>query len=277
MSVVCLRFGPLQRMIYVLSEFAALPELISSLILFNAPYPKFQHTRRLCYTMCKEHGVNLRRCLIDRCGASNSCRGFCWLVNAEPKPHVSCVSTSITLPSEGLTSVKSHEGCLHSCHIPGAKPNTTSHHMAVHQYPNFPLIPQVKTVANNLGTADAVRAVSGSIRTDHFVLLSSDLVTDLPLRTLIAAHYVRGSLVSSLLDPSRVSPSSETKPGKVPKNVDYIGAPHRRNLVSPAPQIQPCACHHVLLTQSAISAGTVSDDSRGPRFRLLGNVSAEPP
>lgn len=82
----------------------------------------------------------------------------------------------------------------------------------------------MKTVAENLGTAEAVRAVAGSIRTDHFVLLSSDLVTDLPLRSLIAAHFVRGSLVSSLLYPRRVSPSSETKPGKAPKNVDYIGA-----------------------------------------------------
>lgn len=82
----------------------------------------------------------------------------------------------------------------------------------------------MRTVAENLGTADAVRAVAGSIRTDHFVLLSSDLVTDLPLRSLIASHFVRGSLVSSLLYPRRVSPSSETKPGKAPKNVDYIGA-----------------------------------------------------
>ena len=71
---------------------------------------------------------------------------------------------------------------------------------------------------------DAVRAVAGSIRSDHFVLLSSDLVTDLPLRSLILAHSVRGSLVSTLLYRRRVSPSSETKPGKAPKNVDYVGA-----------------------------------------------------
>lgn len=82
----------------------------------------------------------------------------------------------------------------------------------------------MKTVAENLGTAEAVRAVSDSIRTDNFVLLSSDLVTDLPLRSLIAAHYIRGSLVSSLLYQRRISPSSETKPGKAPKNVDYVGA-----------------------------------------------------
>ena len=48
-------------------------------------------------------------------------------------------------------------------------------------------------------------------------------VTDLPLRVLIAAHFIRGSVVSTLLYPRRTSPSAETKPGKAPKNVDYVG------------------------------------------------------
>ena len=86
------------------------------------------------------------------------------------------------------------------------------------------LLMQVKTVAENIGTAEAVRHVAGSIRTEHFVLLSSDLVTDMPLRVLIAAHFIRGSVVSCLLYPRRTSPSAETKPGKAPKNVDYVGA-----------------------------------------------------
>ena len=47
---------------------------------------------------------------------------------------------------------------------------------------------------------------------------------DLPLRVLLAAHFIRGSVVSSLLYPRRTSPSAETKPGKAPKNVDYVGA-----------------------------------------------------
>ena len=83
---------------------------------------------------------------------------------------------------------------------------------------------QVKTSAENIGTAEAVRHVAGSIRTEHFLLLSSDLVTDMPLRVLIAAHFIRGSVVSCLLYPRRTSPSAETKPGKAPKNVDYVGA-----------------------------------------------------
>ncbi len=36
---------------------------------------------------------------------------------------------------------------------------------------------QVKTVPENIGTAEAVRHVAGSIKTEHFVLLSADLVS----------------------------------------------------------------------------------------------------
>ena len=35
----------------------------------------------------------------------------------------------------------------------------------------------MKTVPENIGTAEAVRHVAGSIKTEHFVLLSADLVS----------------------------------------------------------------------------------------------------
>ena len=44
------------------------------------------------------------------------------------------------------------------------------------------------------------------------------------LQALFAAHYVQGSAITALLAHRRTSPASETKPGKAPKNVDYIGA-----------------------------------------------------
>ncbi len=44
------------------------------------------------------------------------------------------------------------------------------------------------------------------------------------LQALFAAHYVQGSALTALLAHRRTSPASETKPGKAPKNVDYIGA-----------------------------------------------------
>jgi hypothetical protein len=44
-----------------------------------------------------------------------------------------------------------------------------------------------------------------------------------PLKAVTAAHFVNNSTVTLLLAPRRTSPSAETKPGKAPKNVDYVG------------------------------------------------------
>lgn len=43
------------------------------------------------------------------------------------------------------------------------------------------------------------------------------------LQTLAASHYTSDATVTVLLKERRVSPSSETKLGKAPKNVDYVG------------------------------------------------------
>lgn len=43
------------------------------------------------------------------------------------------------------------------------------------------------------------------------------------LQTLAASHHTSDATVTVLLKERRVSPSSETKLGKAPKNVDYIG------------------------------------------------------
>lgn len=44
------------------------------------------------------------------------------------------------------------------------------------------------------------------------------------VQAVFAAHYVQGSACTVLLAQRRTSPASETKPGKAPKNVDYVGA-----------------------------------------------------
>lgn len=49
-----------------------------------------------------------------------------------------------------------------------------------------------------------------------------------------AAHTVRGAAATSLLHTRRVLPSTETKPGKAPKNVDYIGEASLPSLFSPS-------------------------------------------
>lgn len=79
------------------------------------------------------------------------------------------------------------------------------------------MAPQVVTVAEGCGTADALRAVSSKITSNTFIVLSGDLVTDMPLNALVATHQMQGALATVTLCPCKISPSSETKPGKAPK------------------------------------------------------------
>lgn len=53
--------------------------------------------------------------------------------------------------------------------------------------------------------------------------LSRMLIVVHMLQTLAASHHTSDATVTVLLKERRVSPSSETKLGKAPKNVDYIG------------------------------------------------------
>lgn len=118
----------------------------------------------------------------------------------------------------------------------------------------------VKTVAEGTGSAAAVAQLQDAIQASTFVVISGDLVTDIPLKVyltvnpaislfstqhnrkapsaflglipnclgltlqaLAASHYVTEATVTALLKERRVSPALETKPGKAPKNTDYVG------------------------------------------------------
>ena len=133
---------------------------------------------------------------------------------------------------------------------------------------------EVKSVAEDSGSTAAVAQLQADIKAPTFIIMSGDLVTDVPLKVCItelplltpvqqismphavylltcqdfvrtvqygpwadhtgagwlalqalaASHYVTEATVTVLLKERRVSPASETKPGKAPKNVDYIGA-----------------------------------------------------
>lgn len=43
------------------------------------------------------------------------------------------------------------------------------------------------------------------------------------LQAQILQHHLTNAAVTALFGRRRVSPSSETKPGKAPRNVDYVG------------------------------------------------------
>ncbi|GIL56412.1 hypothetical protein Vafri_11777 [Volvox africanus] len=91
---------------------------------------------------------------------------------------------------------------------------------------------EVVSVPEGFGTADALRAVASRITSLSFVVLSGDLLTDVPVGALVAQHNLHAAMATMLLAHRKVSPASETKPGKPPKNVDYIGLdPTREHLL----------------------------------------------
>lgn len=51
----------------------------------------------------------------------------------------------------------------------------------------------VITVPEECGTADALRQVAGQVKSDTLVVYSGDILTDTPLRALVATHQVRAS------------------------------------------------------------------------------------
>ncbi|PSC68176.1 translation initiation factor eIF-2B subunit gamma [Micractinium conductrix] len=82
---------------------------------------------------------------------------------------------------------------------------------------------EVARVAEGLPAVDALRAVLDGVATDNFVLLSGDVVSETSLRAQLLTHYVREAAITALLGRRKVPASAETKPGRPPRNVDYIG------------------------------------------------------
>lgn len=96
--------------------------------------------------------------------------------------------------------------------LPASFPCATS---GQHQHCLHPS--QVITVAEDHGTADALRAISAKLTAQTVVVVSGDLLTDLPISTLVANHQMNATLATVLLFRRKVSPTTETKPGKAPK------------------------------------------------------------
>ncbi|KAF6255618.1 nucleotide-diphospho-sugar transferase [Scenedesmus sp. NREL 46B-D3] len=89
----------------------------------------------------------------------------------------------------------------------------------------------VITVPEECGTADALRLVAGQVSAETLVVASGDILTDLPLRALVVTHQITGALATVLLGKRKTSPTAETKPGKAPKGVDYLGLDPSRQLL----------------------------------------------
>ncbi len=113
----------------------------------------------------------------------------------------------------------------------------------------MPWARQIIKAKDSQGTADALRAVSDKLTARTLVVMSGDLLTDFPVNALVAKHQVLrhwsdgggigqgarrsaevsgvagvacavqmdGALATALLFRRKVSPTTETKPGKAPK------------------------------------------------------------
>ena len=52
------------------------------------------------------------------------------------------------------------------------------------------------------------------------------------MQAIMAVHFIRNAMATVLLSQKRTSPASETKPGKAPKDVEYVGGSLTHYLVS---------------------------------------------
>lgn len=87
---------------------------------------------------------------------------------------------------------------------------------------------EVVTVPEGSGTADALRIAADKISAEACLVISGDLLTDVPLHALVAKHQLTSALATVLLGQTKASPTTTTKPGKAPKGVDYVGLDSRQ-------------------------------------------------
>ncbi|KIY94734.1 translation initiation factor eIF-2B gamma subunit [Monoraphidium neglectum] len=85
---------------------------------------------------------------------------------------------------------------------------------------------RVLTVGEECDTGDALRAVSQHLdpKAAGVVVYSGDLICDAPLGAMLVSHQLSGALATVLVGARRVSPTTETKPGKAPKVWRAAGA-----------------------------------------------------
>lgn len=82
---------------------------------------------------------------------------------------------------------------------------------------------EVVKVAEDLPSVSALRQVIDRIKTENCVVLSGDVVTEVPLRAQLLQHQLREATVTALFGRRKTSPAADTQPGKPPRNVDYVG------------------------------------------------------
>lgn len=115
-------------------------------------------------------------------------------------------------------------------------------------------------MAEGLPPVDALRAVMDRVATDNFVLLSGDVVAEASLRVQLLTHCVREAAMTALFGRRKVLATQETKPGRPPKNVDYVGG----CLPAAGCRLPPAArAAHSAFAGRAASALQIADSAGG--------------
>ncbi|CAL8468630.1 g8170 [Coccomyxa elongata] len=125
---------------------------------------------------------------------------------------------------------------------------------------------KVKGVPEESESAEALRAVAEDIIGDNIVVMSVDLITDVRLEAIMAVHFIRSAMATVLLSQRRTSPASETKPGKAPKDVEYVGLDEQQQQLlffrpSPEPRRNIRLPMNALLRQKRLTVRTNLQDN----------------
>ena len=82
-------------------------------------------------------------------------------------------------------------------------------------------------VPEGLGSADALRHIAPKLDRD-FVLVSCDLITDLPFQRMADLHRLHGAAVTALFKEGEPREPGEKKKAKALSNADFVGLDERR-------------------------------------------------
>jgi len=110
---------------------------------------------------------------------------------------------------------------------------------------------EVVKVAEDLPSVSALRQVIDRVKTENCVVLSGDVVTEVPLRAQLLQHQLRGATVTALFSRKKTSPAADTQPGKPPRNVDYVGLAEGNRLTYYTHSVD--ALKEVALPQAALT------------------------
>lgn len=76
---------------------------------------------------------------------------------------------------------------------------------------------EVVAVAEEVGTADALRAVKSSLTAEHLLVISGDIVSDVPLGAVAATHCRKGASLTALLCAHQAAGASDGSSGSTGK------------------------------------------------------------